>query len=187
MPLQLCTGGAAALQSRVAGLDVSVHVDAAATACIPNETGTAVGALTFADGRTLDTDLVVFSAGIRPRDTLARESGLATHERGGISVDTRCVTSDPSISAIGECAHIAGRTWGLVAPGYDMARVVADRLDGGESRSFDGGDLSTKLKLLGVDVASFGANDPSTAGEGTREVVWARCVAGRVPQARAER
>ena len=82
----------------------------------------ASSALQFADGSELAADLVVFSAGIRPRDELARACGLAIGDRGGIVIDDRCRTSDPDIFAIGECALHGGRTYGLVAPGYHMAR-----------------------------------------------------------------
>lgn len=111
----------------------------------------------------LDTDLVVFSAGIRPQDTLARSSGLHLGDRGGISIDSHCRTSDDAIYAIGECALWEGRIFGLVAPGYQMARVAAARL-AGEEASFGGADMSTKLKLLGVDVASFGDAQARTPG-----------------------
>src|SRR4029077_7390272 len=103
----------------------------------------------------LAVDLVVFSAGIRPRDDLARECGLEVGERGGIVVDEGCRTSDSRIYAVGECALAAGRVWGLVAPGYEMAQVAADQILG-RGGAFEGGDLSTKLKLMDVDVASFG-------------------------------
>src|SRR5262249_48703620 len=114
-----------------------------------------VGQVTFEDGGVIRTDLVVFAAGVRPRDELARAAGLAVGPRGGVVVDDGCRTSDEHIYAIGECAEIGGRVYGLVAPGYAMAEVAADRLLGGDA-TFPGGDTSTKLKLLGVDVASFG-------------------------------
>src|SRR5690606_36047369 len=100
-------------------------------------------------------EVVVFSAGIRPRDALARTAGLAVAERGGVLVDEQCRTSDPHVYAIGECAAPAGKMYGLVAPGYAMAEVVADALLAGPG-TFTGADMSTKLKLMGVDVASFG-------------------------------
>src|SRR5262249_23272513 len=84
-----------------------------------------------------------------------RESGLDIGTRGGISVDDRLQTSDASIFAIGECALHSGMVYGLVAPGYEMAEVVASNLTGGQ-QEFRGADLSAKLKLMGVDVASFG-------------------------------
>src|SRR5204862_5528266 len=112
----------------------------------------------FEDGGIVRTDVVVFAAGVRPRDELARSAGLAMGTRGGVVVDEACRTSDPNVYAIGECAEIGGRVYGLVAPGYAMAEVVADRLLGGGA-TFPGADTSTKLKLLGVDVASFGATE----------------------------
>ncbi len=118
---------------------------------------------------------MVFSAGIRPHDALARDAGLEVGPRGGIAVDGACRTSAPDVYAVGECAHAAGRTWGLVAPGYAQAEVVVDRLLGGAAE-FTGADLSTKLKLLGIDVASFG--DAFAATPGALELVWADPVAG---------
>ena len=129
----------------------------------------------FADGESMPVDVVVFATGVRPRDELAREAGLELHERGGVLADEACRTSDPDVYAIGEVAHVAGRVWGLVGPGYTMAEVVVDRLLGGHA-TFEGADLSTKLKLLGVDVASFG--DAFAATSGSLEVVYADPVAG---------
>jgi nitrite reductase (NADH) large subunit len=112
--------------------------------------------LIFSDGTSLETDLVVFSAGIRPRDELARAAGLAVGERGGIRIDSRCQTTNPDVYAIGECALWEGRIFGLVAPGYQMAEVAARHLAGDPGVQFLGADMSTKLKLMGVDVASIG-------------------------------
>ncbi len=168
MPTQVDDGGALALRRRIEDLGVAVRTGVQVVEVVPNEQG-AVGALRFGDGPDLDTDMVVFSAGIRPRDELARAAGLEMGERGGVVVDDGCRTSHPGIYAIGECAVAAGRIWGLVEPGYDMARVVADRLLGGPS-DFTGADCSTKLKLLGVDVASFG--DAFAATPGAESVVY---------------
>ena len=110
----------------------------------------------------------MFAAGVRPRDELARACGLDVAERGGVLTDIGCRTSDPQIYAIGEVAAIEGRCYGLVAPGYATAEVVADRLLGGTAE-FPGADMSTKLKLLGVDVASFG--DAHATTDGALEVV----------------
>jgi nitrite reductase (NADH) large subunit len=118
--------------------------------------------LVFSDATSLEADLVLFSAGIRPRDELARGAGLAVGERGGIQIDSRCRTSNPDIYAIGECALWQGRTFGLVAPGYQMAEVAARNL-AGEAVQFLGADMSTKLKLMGVDVASMGDAHGATA------------------------
>ncbi len=154
MPLQIDEVGAAVLRSRIEELGVHVHVNTTTREILADENG-AVSALLLADGRRISVDMVVFSAGIRPRDKLARESGLRLGGRGGIAIDGACRTSDPCIFAIGECAEFDGRTYGLVAPGYRMAEVAASTL-AGEALAFDGFDMSTKLKLLGVDVGSFG-------------------------------
>jgi nitrite reductase (NADH) large subunit len=162
MPVQLDEAGGAVLRARIEGLGVHVHVGTSTSELVPGPDGS-VSQIRFADGTGLDVDIVVFSAGIRPRDELARTSGLVVAERGGVAVDAGCQTSDPAVWAVGECAHTAGRVWGLVAPGFDMARTVADRLMGG-SAQFEGAELSTKLKLLGIDVASFGDAFGTTPG-----------------------
>lgn len=154
MPAQVDEGGAIALRGRIEELGITVHTGVVTEAVERNRDGTVTG-LGFADGARLACELVVFAAGIRPRDELARACGLEVAERGGIVVDDRCMTSDPRIHAIGECASHRGRVYGLVSPGYEMARVVAARLTGADDR-FTGAAPSTKLKLLGVDVASFG-------------------------------
>jgi nitrite reductase (NADH) large subunit len=119
--------------------------------------------MVFADGSHLETDMIVFSAGIRPRDELARQCGLEVGPRGGIVIDNGCRTSDPDIYAIGECALWNGQLFGLVAPGYEMARITARQL-AGEAAEFAGADMSTKLKLMGVDVASIGDAMGNTVG-----------------------
>ncbi|MFP5319512.1 MAG: nitrite reductase large subunit NirB [Acidimicrobiia bacterium] len=163
MPLQIDDGGGAALRRRIEELGVVVHTGAATGEIVAGDDGRVRG-MRFSTGHDeLAADLVVFSAGIRPRDELARAAGLDVGERGGVVVDDACRTSDPRIFAIGECALAQGRVWGLVSPGYQMARVVADRILGGEA-VFAGADLSTKLKLLGVDVASFGDAFGTTPG-----------------------
>jgi nitrite reductase (NADH) large subunit len=133
---------------------------------------------TLSDGGVeLDADVVVFSAGIRPADGLAREAGLPVGERGGVLVNSACRTPDPHVWAVGEVAALEGRTYGLVAPGYAMAEVVADRLLGGEATMTPAElDMSTQLKMLGVDVASFG--DAHARTPGALEVVVNDPVAG---------
>ena len=113
---------------------------------------------------TVDAALVVFSVGVRPRDELARAAGLDIAERGGVLTDRTCRTSDPHIWAIGECAAIDGTCYGLVGPGYASAEVAAARIVGDVQSEFTGADLATKLKLMGVDVASFGDAHASTPG-----------------------
>ncbi|HXT96975.1 MAG TPA: nitrite reductase large subunit NirB [Polyangia bacterium] len=159
MALQLDETGGSVLRRRIEDLGVEVHT-ATSTKEILAQDGKdgRVRALRFANGDELDVDLLVFSAGIRPRDELGRGAGLALGERGGFVVDQSCRTEDPAIYAIGECASYEGRCYGLVAPGYQMARAAAAALgDAGEADAvFTGFDMSTKLKLMGVDVASFG-------------------------------
>ena len=153
MPLQVDEAGGAMLRRHVEDLGLTIHTGRMLQRVEPRDG--VVGRIVFEDSGVLSADVVVFAAGVRPRDDLARAAGLAVGARGGIVVDNACRTSDPDIYAIGECAAIDGTVYGLVAPGYAMAEVVADRLLGGES-TFPGADTSTKLKLLGVDVASFG-------------------------------
>lgn len=170
MAVQVDEGGGAVLRRKIEDLGVTVHTSAAADAVETGPTGR-VRALTLSDGRELAADLVVFSAGIRPRDGLARDCGLPVGARGGIVVDERCRTADPAVLAIGECAQAAdGRVYGLVAPGYQMAETAARELAGRPGDGFAGADTSTKLKLLGVDVASFG--DPHGAAEGALDVLY---------------
>jgi nitrite reductase (NADH) large subunit len=164
MPLQVDEPGGAVLRRLIEQLNVTVHAGTS-VASIERRDGRLLA--TLANGAELDLDVVVFSAGIRPRDQLARDCGLDIGERGGIAVDAHCRTSDESVYAIGECALVEGRLYGLVAPGYDMAAVVAEQLFGRDA-TFGGADLSTKLKLLGVDVASFG--DALATTEGALEI-----------------
>lgn len=152
MPRQIDDAGSALLQSRLEALGLNIHLSKNTREIVGGDT---IEGLSFADGSRLDVDMLIISAGIRPRDELARAAGLETHPRGGIVVNEFLQTSDPAIFAIGECALAHGMIYGLVAPGYDMAEVVASRLTGEEKR-FRPFDMSTKLKLIGVDVASFG-------------------------------
>jgi nitrite reductase (NADH) large subunit len=154
MAVQVDDGGGRVLRKKIEELEVGIHTGKSTTAIVDGET--CKHRLQFADGTHLETDIVVFSAGIRPRDELARASGLTIGERGGIVIDSNCRTSDPNIFAIGECALWNGRLYGLVAPGYQMANVCAARLMETEEALFTGADMSTKLKLMGVDVASIG-------------------------------
>ncbi len=172
MPLQIDEGGGGLLRRLITDLDVTVHTGTSTDAIEPD--GERYIAR-LGNGTELDVDLVVFSAGIRPRDDLARSSGLEVGARGGILVDESCRTADPAVFAIGECAAVEGKVYGIVAPGYAMAEVVAAQLTGGEA-TFPEPDMSTKLKLMGVDVASFG--DAHAATEGALEVAFNDAVAG---------
>ncbi|MEU4818645.1 nitrite reductase large subunit NirB [Micromonospora aurantiaca] len=162
MPVQVDEAGGAMLRRYVEELGVTPYLGVATTALRPGPDGT-VAALDLADGRSLDAELVVVAAGIRPRDELARVAGLPLGPRGGVLVDAACRTADERIWAVGECAAVDGVCHGLVAPGYATAEVVADRLLGGAA-TFPGADTATKLKLLGVDMASFGDAHGVTPG-----------------------
>jgi nitrite reductase (NADH) large subunit len=159
MALQVDDPGGAILKGHIETLGVAVHTGKVTKEVLLDEGGKVKGLL-FADGGVLETPLVVFSAGIRARDELGRAAGLEIGQRGGFVIDERCHTSDPDILAVGECACFDGRTFGLVAPGYRMADVAVETLLGHGHREaalrFRGADMSTKLKLMGVDVASFG-------------------------------
>ena len=162
MPVQVDDAGGTVLKNKIEALGVAVHPSKSTTAIV-SENGR-VTKMQFADGDELQTDMIVFSAGIRPRDEIARDCGLAVGDRGGIVINDHCQTSDPDIYAIGECALYDNRIYGLVAPGYTMATVAADNLCDRGSNAFTGADMSTKLKLLGVDVASFGDAFSKTPG-----------------------
>ncbi|PRZ44286.1 assimilatory nitrite reductase (NAD(P)H) large subunit precursor [Antricoccus suffuscus] len=174
MALQVDDGGGQALDRLITSLGIDVRAETATAQIAAGEDGCAA-TMEFADGARLDVDVVVFATGVRPRDELGRDAGLALGERGGIVVDDSCRTEDENIWAIGEVACIDGQCLGLVAPGNAMADVVADRLLGAEA-VFPGADMSTKLKLLGVDVASFG--DAFAATPGALEIVYADPIAG---------
>src|SRR5882762_2412015 len=168
MAVQIDDAGGSMLRGRIRNLGVGVHTGKQTTA-ITGGSGRA-HRLQFADGSDLETDLIVFSAGIRPRDELARAAGLQVGDRGGVVIDDTCRTSDPDIFAVGECALWNGRVYGLVAPGYQMAGIVAAQLLGDSETRFAGADMSTKLKLMGVDVASIG--DAHAAQSGARACVF---------------
>jgi nitrite reductase (NADH) large subunit len=164
MAMQLDGGGGRALRRYVEGLGIDVRTSHSAASIVTTPDGRVSG-LTFVDEdqSALTTDLVVFAAGVRPRDELARAAGLDVGERGGVVIDDRCLTSDPRITAIGECASHRGRCHGLVAPGYEMAEVAAARLAGDKESTFAPQQPATKLKLLGVDVAVAGVADDHDA------------------------
>jgi nitrite reductase (NADH) large subunit len=152
MPRQVDDAGSRVLVKKIEALGVRIHLNQG-TKQVLGEGG--VDGLLFNDGTTLPVEMVIVSAGIRPRDELARECGLTVGERGGVTVNDELQTSDPRVFAIGEVALHRGMIYGLVAPGYEMAEIAAANFTS-ERRQFRGADLSTKLKLMGVDVASFG-------------------------------
>ncbi|NRA61088.1 MAG: nitrite reductase large subunit [Psychrobium sp.] len=159
MAVQLDDGGGALLRSKISELGVTVHTEKNTKEIVAGET--CRYRMNFADGSFLETDTIVFSAGIRPQDHLARTGDLTLGERGGISIDDHCLTNDHDIYAIGECALWDNKIFGLIAPGYAMAKAAVSHLTErrafkGKEVDFKGADMSTKLKLLGVEVASIG-------------------------------
>ncbi len=161
MTVQLDEAGGAMLRRKIENLGVTVHTGRNTSLITDGEQ--CVNKMCFADGDELETDIVLFSAGIRPRDDIARDCNLEVGSRGGIIINDQCQTSDPDIYAIGECALWKNMIYGLVAPGYAMARTVVANL-AGKVASFTGADMSTKLKLMGVDVASIGDAHAKTQG-----------------------
>ncbi|MFI6204964.1 nitrite reductase large subunit NirB [Streptomyces sp. NPDC051041] len=176
MPAQVDEGGGAALLRTIEDMGLTVHCGTGTQEIVTGEDGSVTG-MKLSDGSEIATDMVIFSAGVRPRDQLARDCGLAVGERGGVAVDEQCRTvTDPRVFAIGECALAAdGRVYGLVAPGYEQAETAAATIARDEA-AFTGADLSTKLKLLGVDVASFG--DAHGTTEDCLDVVYSDSRAG---------
>jgi len=157
MPRQLDTAGGELLKGIIEDRGIGVHLNKNTKEIAGDGK---VTKMVFADDTELEVDMIIVSAGIRPRDELAKEAGLEVGERGGIKVDNYLLTSDKDIFAIGECALYNNMIYGLVAPGYQMADAVANLLTGTED-TFEGADMSTKLKLIGTDVASFGTIEAS--------------------------
>lgn len=161
MAVQLDEGGGQLLRRKIESLGVTVHTEKNTKEIVAGEQ--CRYRMNFADGSFLETDMILFSAGIRPQDELARQANLTVGERGGIVINNNCQTSIANIYAIGECALWNNRIFGLVAPGYQMAKVAVAHITG-QAEQFTGADMSTKLKLLGVDVASIGDAQGRTPG-----------------------
>ena len=153
MAVQVDAGGGKVLKDKIEALGVKVHTSKATQLIEKGES--CRFRMCFQGDDYLETDMILFSAGIRPSDQLARDFGLAIGERGGIVINDYCQTSDEDIYAIGECALWDNKIFGLVAPGYTMARAAVSHLSGGDTM-FEGADMSTKLKLMGVEVGSIG-------------------------------
>ncbi|EQA46432.1 nitrite reductase [NAD(P)H], large subunit [Leptospira broomii serovar Hurstbridge str. 5399] len=155
MPRQLDEAASSILKQRIEELGVTIHLEKQTEKAAGEP---AIKELKFIDGSSLEIDMLVVSAGIRPRDELARKSGIITGERGGIIIDDELRANVYGVYAIGEVALHRNFIYGLVAPGYEMAEALAYNLCSPHHtpKSYSGSDLSTKLKLIGVDVASFG-------------------------------
>lgn len=172
MPRQIDDAGSKMLQSKLEALGLKIHTSKNTSAIVGDD---AIKRMQFSDGSSIDVDMLIISAGIKPRDELAKQAALEVGTRGGIVVNDNMQTSDPNIFAVGECALYNNTIYGLVAPGYEMADVVVSNLTGG-NKTFTGYDMSTKLKLIGVDVASFG--DPFVSGAENRTIVLEDSVKG---------
>ncbi len=154
MPRQLDNEASKVLQSKLEDLGIGILLNKG-TQNIEGEG--AITGMKFSEDETLPVDMLLVSAGIRPRDELAKTCGLEVGTRGGIVVTNDMRTSDESIFAIGECALLNQMIYGLVAPGYDMAGVAVEQITGNTDAAMPTAiDMSTKLKLSGIDVASFG-------------------------------
>ncbi len=187
MPRQIDETGSNVLKSKLETLGLKILTNTNTSKILGED---CITGMQFSDESIIETDMLVISAGIKPRDELAKLCGLATGTRGGIIVNDRLQTSDEHIYAIGECALFNEMIYGLVAPGYEMADVLVKNLvshppinvasklplsgsspDGSSEEGwshFTAYDMSTKLKLIGIDVASFG--DPFAAGNGISSV-----------------
>ncbi len=173
MPRQLDEHGSNILQAKLEALGISIHLSKNTEEIKGNGK---LDSLSFTDGSSLSVEMLIISAGIKPRDELARDCQLETAARGGIAVNEFLQTSDPSIYAIGEAASYQQMVYGLVAPGYEMAAQVVNQLVAAEVKPFTGYDMSTKLKLIGVEVGSFG--DPFGEAEPSKPIVFEDKVKG---------
>ncbi|MBT2548473.1 nitrite reductase large subunit NirB [Arthrobacter sp. ISL-65] len=174
MNTQLDEGAGQALGRLIEAKGFEVHGGVFPSEILADDDGQVTGVL-MADGRTIPADIVIVAIGVKPRDELFRtaegeEPLFDLGPRGGVVINDYCATQVPGIWAIGEVANFEGMCLGLVAPANTMAEIVADRLHGGEA-TFPGFDTATKLKLSGVDVASFG--DAFARTEHALEIVYA--------------
>jgi NAD(P)H-nitrite reductase large subunit len=169
MDLQLDGPGGAVLRKAVESLGVGVHHGSFATRVLGSRSVKGVG---LGDGREVKGDLVVLACGVRPNVDLARPAGLAVEK--GILVDDELRTSDPSVYALGECSQHRGEVYGLVAPAWEQAAVLADVITGREA-SYTGSRLVTRLKAMDLDVAAMGDTTPGMADDedGLEVVVYA--------------
>jgi nitrite reductase (NADH) large subunit len=158
MNAQLDELAGAILRRSVESLGIGVHTGKRTTEVIVSD-GRLTGIL-FSDGERLDCDMLVIAAGIRPNVGLAQRAGL-TVERAIVTDDHMRSVDDDDIYVVGECAQHRGQVYGLVAPLWEQAKVLADHLTGTDLQSaYHGSRVATKLKVAGVDVASMGIKSP---------------------------
>ena len=162
MNSQLDPAAGAMLKQTLESLGLNIHLDKLAESITPPFAGAPVGGLKFKDGEELECDMIVVAAGVKPNIDLAKQSGL--HVQHGIVIqDDLSCRNDRNVYAIGECAQHRGKLFGLVAPLWEQARILAEQLSGeNPEASFRGVKVSTKLKVLGVDLAVMGDKDPQT-------------------------
>ncbi|MFD2529703.1 nitrite reductase large subunit NirB [Polaribacter marinaquae] len=154
MPRQLNNDASKSLQKKLEALGIEILLSKATQQLIGEKF---ITGMQFSEEETVPFDMLLVSAGIRPRDELAKTCNLEVGKRGGILVSNDMRTSDEAIFAIGECALLNSMIYGLVAPGYDMAEIAVVQILGDKEATMPTAiDMSTKLKLSGIDVASFG-------------------------------
>ena len=146
------------LRRTMEGFGLHVHTGKATTEVLGEDR---VTGLAFKDGSTIDCDLVVVAAGVRPNSELGLRAGL-TVERAIVVDDHMQSVDDQAIYVVGECAQHRGRVYGLVAPLWDQAKVFADHVTGRDGKAaYHGSKLATKLKVMGVELASMGITEPA--------------------------
>ncbi|KAJ3268993.1 hypothetical protein HDV01_001948 [Terramyces sp. JEL0728] len=156
---QIDPTGASLVVSQVEQMGIKIHCDAFVNELEKSAATDKVTAIKFENGNVLECQMVCFAIGVRARDELGKKAGIQCHERGGVIVNSKLETSAPDVYAIGECANFEQFSYGLIAPGVEMADILAFNLTEAklhQPRLFKTPDMSTKLKLLGVHVASFG-------------------------------
>ncbi|MEN4473014.1 nitrite reductase large subunit NirB [Mycolicibacterium cosmeticum] len=159
MNAQLDDAAGAILRRSVEGIGITVHTDKRTTEVLVGEDGKLTG-IVFSDGSTVDCDMLVIAAGIRPNVGLAQRAGL-TVERAIVVDDHMRSVDDDRVYVVGECAQHRGQVYGLVAPLWEQAAVLADHLTGTDTTAaYRGSRTATKLKVAGVDVASMGIKAP---------------------------
>ncbi len=168
MEMQLDTAGGGMLRKAMEGMGVNVHLGKMTTTVLTegedNRTAKVVG-LRFKDGTELACDMVVVSAGIRPNAEIAARAGL-TVERAIVVDNTMRSPDDHRVYVVGECAQHRGKVYGLVAPLWDQAKVFADQITGTNPHAeYTGSKLATKLKVMGVELASMGITEPKDDGD----------------------
>ncbi|MCW3061187.1 MAG: Nitrite reductase large subunit [Capsulimonas sp.] len=157
MENQLDAPAGAILRNTMEKMGVHVHLGKSTSAILGDDS---VTGLAFKDGEDLACDMVVISAGIRPNSEIGRECGL-TVERAIVTDDQMRSIDDPDVFVVGECAQHRGRVYGLVAPLWEQGRVLADVLTGANPKAeYHGSKLATKLKVMGVELASMGVTEP---------------------------